>query len=86
MEYRKQIIKRVKIIDGQIRGIIMKMDEGKDCDFVINQLAAVRSAIASAVGAIVADNLTNELCKHIQSESSLQESVSSSIKLIVKSK
>ena len=86
MEYSKQIIKRVKIIDGQMRGIIMMMDEGRECDFVINQLSAVRSAIASGIGAIVASNLTNELCKQVQSETNLKESVNSSIKLIVKSK
>ncbi len=46
------LINRLKRIEGQVRGIEKMIEEGRDCESLIMQLAAARSAI-EAVGALV---------------------------------
>jgi DNA-binding FrmR family transcriptional regulator len=52
---RETIVKRLKRIEGQIRGLQKMVIEERDCESVVTQLAAVRSAIDS-VGALVLNN------------------------------
>jgi len=49
------LLKRLKRIEGQVRGIQKMVESGRDCESVITQLAAVRSAIESA-GALMLNN------------------------------
>ncbi|WP_350340654.1 metal-sensitive transcriptional regulator, partial [Candidatus Solincola tengchongensis] len=41
---RRAVLRRLRRIEGQVRGIIRMVEEGKDCHEVLNQVAAVRSA------------------------------------------
>ena len=54
------VLKRLKRIEGQIHGIEKMIVDGRDCESLIIQLAAVRSAIES-VGALVLNNFM-KLC------------------------
>ena len=63
---REIIIKRLKKIEGQIRGLQKMVSEERDCESIVTQLAAVRSAIDSA-GALVMNNYM-KLCFHQSSE------------------
>lgn len=49
------LLKRLKRIEGQVRGIQKMIENGRDCESLITQLAAVRSAI-EGVGALVLNN------------------------------
>lgn len=49
------LLKRLKRIEGQVRGIQKMIESGRDCESIITQLAAIRSAIES-VGALVLNN------------------------------
>jgi len=49
------LVKRLKRIEGQIRGIQKMIEEGRDCESIITQLGAVRSAI-EGVGALMLSN------------------------------
>jgi len=49
------LLKRLKRIEGQVRGIQKMIENGRDCESLITQLAAVRSAI-DGVGALVLNN------------------------------
>ena len=49
------LLKRLKRIEGQIRGIQKMIENERDCESVLTQLAAVRSAIESA-GALMLNN------------------------------
>jgi DNA-binding FrmR family transcriptional regulator len=49
------LIKRLKRIEGQVRGIEKMIESGRDCESVITQLTAVRSAI-EGVGSLVLNN------------------------------
>jgi CsoR family transcriptional regulator, copper-sensing transcriptional repressor len=52
---REAIIKRLKRIEGQVRGLQKMVSEERECESIITQLAAVRSAI-DGVGALVLNN------------------------------
>ena len=49
------IINRLKKIEGQVRGLEKKVEGGRECEAILIQLAAVRSAIES-VGALILKN------------------------------
>jgi DNA-binding FrmR family transcriptional regulator len=52
---REAIVKRLKRIEGQIRGLQKMITDERDCESIVTQLAAVRSAI-DGVGALVLNN------------------------------
>lgn len=52
---RDVIIRRLRRIEGQVRGIQKMVIDGRECEDVITQLVAIRSAIDS-VGALVLNN------------------------------
>ena len=45
----KETINRLHRIDGQIKSLVTKIEQGEDCDKVIMQLAAIRGGINSAL-------------------------------------
>ncbi len=49
------LVKRLKRVEGQIRGVQKMIGESRDCESVMTQLAAVRSAI-DGVGALLLVN------------------------------
>lgn len=52
---QEALLKRLRRIEGQIRGIQKMIEEGRDCVSIVMQLAAVRSGI-EGVGALVLNN------------------------------
>jgi DNA-binding FrmR family transcriptional regulator len=52
---REAIMRRLKKIEGQIRGLQKMVAGERECESIMTQLAAVRSAIDS-VGALVLNN------------------------------
>jgi len=49
------LLKRLRRIEGQLRGVQKMISEGRDCESLVIQLAAIRSAVESA-GALVLNN------------------------------
>ena len=45
---KKNVLSRMKRIEGQVRGIQRMIDEGKECEDILVQVRAVRSALQSA--------------------------------------
>ena len=52
---REAVLKRLKRIEGQVRGLQKMVSEERGCESIVTQLAAVRSAIDST-GALVLNN------------------------------
>lgn len=69
------LLKRLRRIEGQIRGIEKMIVNGRDCESLVTQLAAVRSAIES-VGALMLNNYM-KLCfrKNMGSEAASIDSL-----------
>jgi len=76
---RRAVVKRLKRIEGQIRGIQKMVEDGRECESIITQLAAVRSAMDST-GAIVLNNYM-KLC-FVQSEGTESTALSSLARVI----
>ncbi|CZQ92793.1 metal-sensitive transcriptional repressor [Trichococcus palustris] len=85
-QYDKKIVNRIKRAEGQMRGILAMMEEGKDCVDVVTQLSAVRSSIDRAMGLIVAENLVACVSDQKKDGISQEESIQQAINLLVKSR
>ena len=64
------LIRRLRRIEGQVRGVQKMIAEGRDCESIITQLAAVRAAIES-VGAMVINNCMK---LHLSSDAGVEAS------------
>ncbi|MGE5827088.1 MAG: metal-sensitive transcriptional regulator [Micromonosporaceae bacterium] len=51
------VVKRLRRAEGQIRGVIAMLEEGRDCTEVVTQLAAVSRALDRAGFKIIASGL-----------------------------
>ena len=51
------VINRIKRAQGQLAGVLRLLEEGRDCEDVVTQLAAVSKALDRAGFAIVAPGL-----------------------------
>lgn len=51
------VINRIKRAQGQLGGVLRMLEEGRDCEQVVTQLAAVSKALDRAGFAIVASGL-----------------------------
>jgi DNA-binding FrmR family transcriptional regulator len=50
-------VKRLRRVEGQIRGVIAMLEDGRDCADVVTQLAAVSRALDRAGFKIIASGL-----------------------------
>jgi DNA-binding FrmR family transcriptional regulator len=85
--YNDKSLNRLKRAEGQIKGILRMMEEGKDCKEVITQLSAARSAIDRTIAVIVSSNLEHCLRESIESgKRDSSKLVEEAVSLLVKSR
>ena len=84
MQCDKKIANRLKRSEGQIRGILNMMEEGKDCREVVTQLMAVRSSIDKVIGLVVRENLVQ--CMQEKDVDLSSEDVEKALEMIVKTR
>ena len=72
------LIKRLKRIEGQIRGIQRMIQDNRDCESIMTQLVAVRSGI-EGVGALF---LINYITSYLQESASNVETINEITKSI----
>ena len=53
----KPVLNRIKRAQGQLAGVVRMLEEGRECEDVVTQLAAVSKALDRAGFAIVASGL-----------------------------
>nr|WP_269448689.1 metal-sensitive transcriptional regulator [Metabacillus kandeliae] len=86
IEYDKKVINRLKRIEGQIKGVIGMMEQGKDCREVITQLSASRNAIDRTMGVIVSSNLEQCVRENIEKGEGTEHLVKEAVELLIKSR
>lgn len=86
MAYDDKVTNRVKRLEGQLRGILRMMEEGKDCKEVITQLSAVRSGVDRTIGVIVSENLIECVQNAEGDQLKMNESLKEAVNLLVKSR
>ncbi|RUL48652.1 metal-sensitive transcriptional regulator [Lysinibacillus antri] len=84
--YDDKVKNRMKRMEGQLRGVLKMMEEGKDCKAVITQLSAVRSGVDRAIGLIVSQNLLECIQAAEGDEKALNDSIQEAVNLFVKSR
>ena len=55
----EEIDRRLKRVEGQVRGLQRMVDEQRDCEAILTQLMAARAAL-DQVGLMIADNYVHE--------------------------
>jgi DNA-binding FrmR family transcriptional regulator len=53
-EHKKELVLRLRRVEGQLRGIQAMIDEGADCEKVTQQLSAARRALDKAFFQVLA--------------------------------
>ncbi|KON83395.1 cytoplasmic protein [Rossellomorea marisflavi] len=86
MNYDTQMKNRVKRLEGQLRGVLRMMEEGKDCKEVITQLSAARSAIERSIGLVVSANLVECVRAADEQGDETDEIIKEAVNLLVKSR
>lgn len=86
MQYAEDIKKRMKRMEGQIRGILKMMEEEQDCKEVVSQISAVRSAADRAMAYIVAVNLEQWILEEKETGGDTGKMVKQAVELLVKSR
>jgi DNA-binding FrmR family transcriptional regulator len=86
MEYDKKVINRLKRIEGQLKGVLGMMEQGKDCRDIIIQLSAARNAIDRTMGVIVSTNLEKCVRENIERGDGTEHLVKEAVDLLIKSR
>lgn len=86
MDYDKNVINRLKRIEGQIKGVLGMMEQGKDCRDIVTQLSAARNAIDRTMGVIVSQNLEQCVRENIEKGEGTEHLVQQAVELLIKSR
>lgn len=86
MQYDKAVTNRLKRIEGQLRGVINMIEQGKSCDEIVTQLSATRSGIDRSIGLMVSSNLEQCLQDQIENGESTGDVVKEAVNLLVRSR
>ncbi|WP_096202369.1 metal-sensitive transcriptional regulator [Bacillus sp. FJAT-45350] len=86
MQYDDKVKNRLKRVEGQVRGVLKMMEEEKDCQDIVGQMAAIRNALDRAIGVVVSTNLETCIRKQIESGENTEETIKEAVNLLVKSR
>lgn len=67
LDLKKKLSKRLKIIEGQIRGLQGMLDNNTYCVDIITQASAVKKAVSSFEDAILENHLETHVVEQIKS-------------------
>ncbi|KSU84044.1 DNA-binding transcriptional regulator, FrmR family [Fictibacillus enclensis] len=86
MEYDNRVKNRLKRIEGQIKGVLSMMEQGKDCREIVTQLSAARNAMDRTMGVIVSQNLEQCVRENVEKGASTEHLVKEAVELLIKSR
>lgn len=80
----KNQLASLKRIEGQIRGIINMIDDGKYCIDVLNQIKAAKSALVSVESKVLKTHIESCVKDSLENKEALDNKVDELLKLINK--
>lgn len=83
MEDNEAILRRLRRIEGQVKGIQKMVEEGKHCSDVLVQVSAVRSAMNS-VGGLILENYMKNCLKNYLDGVAQDETLDDLVDIMVK--
>lgn len=84
--YDDDVKRRLRRVEGQVRGVLKMMEEEKSCKDVVSQLSAVRSAVDKAIAYIVATNLEKCILEEKETGNETGKLVQEAVELLIKSR
>jgi len=63
----------MKRVDGQLRGVLKMMEDGKECEDVIHQLSAIRNAVDRIIVNVVGADMSKCLVDHLNQDKEKQD-------------
>lgn len=84
--YDDALRKRLRRVEGQVRGVMRMIDEEAPCRDVVTQLSAIRSAVDKAIAYIVATNLEQCLLEQDPDSGERSKLVQEAIDLLMRSR
>jgi DNA-binding FrmR family transcriptional regulator len=76
------VLDRLARIEGQVRGIRKMIEEGRDCEAILTQVLAARTALESTAGEIVGTYI-NE-CMVAENPDQARSKISRTVKLLTR--
>ncbi len=67
-EENKRVLRRLKIIEGQVRGLQRMVEENKYCVDIINQTSAVKKALSSVEDLLLENHLSTCVVEKIKND------------------
>jgi DNA-binding FrmR family transcriptional regulator len=80
-ELQQDIDKRLQRLEGQVRGIRRMINEGRDCQDVLTQLAAVRGA-AYQISVLLVENYALDCVSNHAGADSAEESIAKLVNVL----
>ena len=78
-----QLKNRLRRTDGQLQGILKMVDDGRDCQDILTQLAAVRASVERIMGVVVAANV-KQCVDDIPLTDQQQDQLETALNLVIK--
>lgn len=66
-EIKRKVIRRLKLVEGQVRGLQKMVDEEKYCVDIITQSSAVKEAISGVEDLMLENHLSTHVIEQIKS-------------------
>ncbi len=66
-ELKQKVVRRLKIIEGQVRGLQKMVDENTYCVDIITQTSAVKKALSGVEDVLLENHLTTCLVEQVKS-------------------
>ncbi|MCY0876999.1 MAG: metal-sensitive transcriptional regulator [Firmicutes bacterium] len=84
--YDKRSTNRLKRVEGQVRGVLAMMDDGRPCADIVVQLSAIRSAIDRLTVQVVASQMEQCLHMDIAASKDISETLEEALRLFMKTR
>jgi len=81
---QQELLQRLKRLEGQIRGLQKMIEEGRDCEEVVTQLAAAKAAFEQASFMFISTHLRSCLHQSGNLDPSVEPNIEKAVKLFLR--
>ena len=79
---RKRLLDRLSRVEGQVRGVRKMLEDGRECEEVLTQLAAARSGLEGATGLMLERHLLDCVLGEMNLSSAAWEELRETLRLV----
>ncbi len=83
-EREKELLNRLKLIEGQIRGLQKMITEGRDCEEIVVQLSATRAALDKVAVTIVSSRMVECIAQELGEKGDCQAAMDRALAMFLK--